>query len=189
MQSHILSLLKEHINVMQSMYNNEKFIGKINKLAIKVNNKLLSGGKLFFAGNGGSFSDASHIAAEFIGRFEKDREPIPAICLASNHSTTTAISNDYGYSNLFIREFTALATKKDFLIVLSTSGNSKNIVKLVECAIKLNIDAYALSGKDGGVLKQLVPSIVIPSNNTARIQEAHITIGHMICSLTEKNLK
>jgi len=151
--------------------------------AFKNNNKIL------IAGNGGSASQATHIAAEFTGRYKIKRKGMPAISLASDLSAITAISNDYGFDSVFERQVEALGNEGDILITLSTSGNSPNIIKAVEKAKKSGIGVITLLGKDGGKLKNKSDvEIIIPSNNTPRIQEAHLMILHIICELVEKKL-
>lgn len=150
----------------------------------------LCGGKLLLAGNGGSAADAQHIAAEFVGHFKEDRPPLPAIALTTDTSALTAIGNDYSFDVVFSRQVEALGTaKKDTLILISTSGRSMNIQKAAVVARKNNIKIIGLLGKGGGDLKQMVDiAIVVPSDDTQHIQEAHITIGHIICDITERRL-
>lgn len=148
-----------------------------------------SGGKLLIAGNGGSAADAQHIAGEFIGRFKFDRPPLPAIALTTDSSVLTCIGNDYGFDDVFVRQVHALASSDDILLVISTSGNSKNLLDCVEVARKKGVTVVFFGGKDGGTLKSLSDiSIVVPSQVTARIQEAHIFIAHYICGQVEKEL-
>jgi D-sedoheptulose 7-phosphate isomerase len=147
----------------------------------------LSGGcRVFFMGNGGSFADSIHLAAEFVSRFKFDRAPLPAIALGTNGSSTTAIGNDYGYDELFLRELSAFARGGDVVVALSTSGNSPNIVKAVEWAVEEGITCHGLSGAAGGRLATICQTICVPSSETARIQETHITIGHAICGAVEQ---
>ena len=148
-----------------------------------------AGGKVFLIGNGGSAADAQHIAAEFIGRFKLERMGLPAIALTTNTSTVTALANDYGYDRVFSRQLEALANDKDVLIAITTSGTSPNILKAVEMAHSKGVIVIGLTGATGGKLKDMADlSIMVPSDNTARIQEAHITIGHIICHLVEEGL-
>lgn len=150
----------------------------------------LCGGKLLLAGNGGSAADAQHIAAEFVGHFKEDRPPLPAIALTTDTSALTAIGNDYSFDDVFSRQVEALGTaKKDTLILISTSGRSMNIRKAAEVARRNNIKIIGLLGKGGGDMKAMVDiAIVVPSDDTQHIQEAHITIGHIICDITERRL-
>lgn len=150
---------------------------------------LKSGGKILLCGNGGSAADAQHLAAEFVGRFMRERQPLPAIALTTDSSILTAIANDYGVENIFSRQIQALARPGDVLIAISTSGKSPNVLTAVNGAKRLGLKTICLSGKDGGELAPLVDfPLVIPSANTARIQECHIAIGHVLCELTEEAL-
>lgn len=150
----------------------------------------LRGGKLLLAGNGGSAADAQHIAAEFVGHFKEDRPPLPAIALTTDTSALTAIANDYSFDDVFSRQVEALGEAgKDTLMVISTSGRSMNIRKSAEAARKRNIKIIGLLGKGGGEVKNIVDiAIVVPSDDTQHIQEAHITIGHIICDIVERRL-
>jgi len=148
---------------------------------------LSSGGKLLFFGNGGSAADAQHLAAEFVGRFVRERRGLPAIALTTDSSILTAISNDYGFDRVFVRQIQALATAGDIAIAISTSGNSPNVLEGVKAAKACNLKTVALSGKDGGAVAQLADIIItVPSSSTARIQECHIAIGHIFCELVDR---
>lgn len=148
-----------------------------------------NGNKVLLCGNGGSAADCQHIAAELVGRFKKDRKALAAIALTTNTSIITAISNDYGYDFLFARQVEAWGKRGDILFALSTSGNSVNIIKAVKLAKKLGLITIGLIGGDGGKLKKIVDlSIVVPAKSSDRIQEGHITIGHIICGLVEQEL-
>ena len=146
-------------------------------------------GKIFLFGNGGSATDASHIAAEFVGRYDRDRVPLPALALSTDTAVITCIANDYDYADIFARQISGLGRKGDIAIALSTSGNSPNILKAVEVARNLGLITVAWTGKDGGKLASLVDyPFVVPSKVTARIQECHITLGHVLCELVEEKL-
>tara|TARA_B100001027_G_C16239673_1_gene318757 strand:- start:47 stop:631 length:585 start_codon:yes stop_codon:yes gene_type:complete len=150
--------------------------------------KLKMGGKLLFCGNGGSAADAQHLAAEFLVRLRPhiNRNPIPAISLAQDTSTLTACSNDYSFDDIFLRPFQALSNKNDVLICISTSGNSKNIIKVLKEAKKKKIYSVSFLGKDGGEAKKHTNNpLIINSHNTARIQECHIFMGHFILEKVE----
>ena len=148
---------------------------------------LQRGGKVLVFGNGGSAADAQHIAAEFVGRFCRDRAPLAAIALTTDTSALTAISNDYGFEQVFARQIRALGKPGDVALAISTSGNSPNIITAVEAACEIGLTTIGLTGGTGGKLATKVDtSILIPSTNVARIQECHITIGHLICELVEK---
>ena len=145
-----------------------------------------NGNKLLLMGNGGSSSDASHIAGEFVNRFQKDRPPLPAIALNTDMAVITSIGNDYGFNLVFSRQVEALAKEGDIVIAISTSGNSPNVIAAVETARKMGITTIGLTGGNGGSLSTLVDyAFVVPSKVTPRIQEVHITLGHVICQVVE----
>lgn len=141
--------------------------------------------KILFAGNGGSYSDAIHLTAELIGRFKLSRQPLPAIALGANGSSLTAIGNDFGYDEVFSRELEAISEEGDLLIVLSTSGNSTNIVKAIQAAHSKDIECFGMTGRHGGLVAEECKCIRIPSGDTARIQECHIMLGHIMCEYLE----
>lgn len=150
---------------------------------------LKAGHKILLCGNGGSAADAQHIAAELVGRYEQDRRAWPAIALTTDTSALTALGNDYGYAEVFARQVEALARPGDLLVAISTSGGSPNVLRAVERAKELNCRTIALTGAGGGELKQLCDlSVVIPSDRTSRVQEAHITIGHLWCEMIDAAL-
>ncbi|MFQ5763064.1 MAG: SIS domain-containing protein [Candidatus Bathyarchaeia archaeon] len=145
-----------------------------------------NGGKIVFFGNGGSAADAQHLAAELVGRFHKDRISLPAIALTTNTSVMTAVSNDWSFEEIFARQIAALVSEKDLVIGISAGGMSKNALRGMDEAKRKGAKTLALTGKGGGKLATMVDkSIVVPSDNTPRIQEAHITIGHIICGIVE----
>jgi D-sedoheptulose 7-phosphate isomerase len=140
-------------------------------------------------GNGGSAADSQHLAAEFVGRFIKDRRPLAAIALSTDSSALTCIGNDYGFDDVFYRQVVGLGLAGDCLIAISTSGNSPNVIKAAQAARSADIRTIGLLGRDGGALAALCDlPIIVPSPTTARIQEAHIFIGHTLCSLIEQQL-
>jgi D-sedoheptulose 7-phosphate isomerase len=150
---------------------------------------LRSGGKLLFFGNGGSAADAQHLVAEFVGRFQIERHPLPAIALTTNSSVLTAVGNDYGFDQIFARQIQALGRPGDVAIGISTSGNSPNVTLAIKQAAKQDLKTIGLAGKDGGSLAKGVDiSITVASANIARVQECHITIGHILCELVESEL-
>jgi D-sedoheptulose 7-phosphate isomerase len=157
------------------------------KAAMSIINSFNNGGKVLLIGNGGSASDASHMAGELIGRFRRERSPLPAIALTTDNSVITAIANDYGYDQVFARQCLGLLKPGDVLIAISTSGNSKNIIKAVlECKKLKQVVKIALTGFSGGMLTTLTDiSIRVPSDNTATIQEVHRAIIHIICSIID----
>ena len=162
---------------------------RIVQVAGLVTQALRQGHKLLLFGNGGSATDASHIAAEFVGRYHRDRKPFPAIALGSDQAALTCIANDYGYEELFARQVRAHAQKGDIAIAISTSGNSPNVLRGVEEARALGLTTIGWTGGTGGKLAGLVDHcFLVPSTVTARIQESHITLGHVLCELVEEGL-
>ena len=187
MREVVIRELEESANIKRIMAQNLADV--IADAARIILNVYRAGGKVLLVGNGGSAADAQHIAAELVGRFKLERVGLPAIALTTNTSSLTALANDYGYDTVFSRQLEALASDKDVLIAITTSGTSTNILKAVEMARSKGLVVIALTGENGGKLKDMADStIVVPSNDTARIQEAHITIGHIICHLVEKEL-
>ena len=161
---------------------------KINEAINMARASYENGGKLLLMGNGGSAGDAQHIAAEFIGRYKKERRPVAAIALTTDSSILTCVGNDYGYDSVFARQVEGLAKKEDVVIAISTSGNSENVLRGVEKAREIGAQTIGLLGHQGGKLKDKVNlAIVVPSTDTARIQEAHITIGHIICEILDED--
>lgn len=158
----------------------------IDRVADLIRASLKNGGKVLLMGNGGSAADAQHIAAELIGRYKRERRALPALALSVDTSALTAIGNDYGYEFVFSRQIEGLARKGDVVIGISTSGNSDNVIRGLEAAEKAGAATVALLGKGGGKARDRAQiSLVVPSNDTARIQEAHITLGHIICELLD----
>ena len=185
----IRKLLQDSIDVKQTILADHAMLSAIADVAQRCVDTLRSGNKLLLAGNGGSASDAQHIAAELVGRFEVDRKGLPAIALTTNASQLTAISNDYGYEAVFSRQVQAFGAKGDLFIGLSTSGNSANVVAAAEVAKTQGLTIVGMTGKSGGKLEALCDACLkIPSTNTARIQEAHITVGHIVCAQIEREL-
>jgi D-sedoheptulose 7-phosphate isomerase len=150
---------------------------------------LRSGGKLLFFGNGGSAADAQHLAAEFVGRFVKERRALPAMALTTDSSIVTAVGNDYGFERIFSRQIEALGNAGDAAIGISSSGNSPNVIAAMKQAARQNLKTIGLAGRDGGALAQCVDiALVVRCTNTARVQECHIAIGHLLCELVENAL-
>ena len=148
-----------------------------------------NGNKIVFFGNGGSAADAQHLATELAVRYERDRAPIAALALTTDTSMLTAIGNDYGFDDLFARQVEALCRPGDVVIGISTSGNSENVIRALKAARNLDAVAAGFGGRDGGRMRGLAdPLLVVPSNDTARIQEMHITLGHMLCGALETEL-
>jgi D-sedoheptulose 7-phosphate isomerase len=186
----IKNYINNSIKVKKKINTNDELINNIeNLIEISIIN-ISKGGKIFFCGNGGSAADAQHIVAELTGKFLNDRQPIPAIALGTNFSYTTAVANDYNYDNVFVRELVALAKPYDILVGISTSGNSPNIIKVINKAKEIGLVTSGWTGETGGRLKDLVDIwLGIPSDFTPHIQEAHITIGHAFCYFLENKLK
>jgi len=177
----------EHIKVIKMVH--DQHLESIRLAANKIAQSLLNGGTLFWCGNGGSAADSQHLAAELVGRFMRDRRALRSISLTTDTSVLTCVANDYSYRSIFSRQVEALARPGDVLVAISTSGNSENVIDALKMAKTLDVNTVALLGKDGGSSKSLSDlSIVIPSNSTARIQEAHIMIGHILCDLIEQEL-
>jgi len=186
MQSEIRAMIQESIETKRLV---QALSSQIEKAANLIINALKNNKKILIAGNGGSASQASHIAAEFVGRYKIERKTMPAIALATDSAAITAIGNDYGFDTIFERQIDALGNEGDVFIALSTSGNSRNIIKAVEAAKKLDVHVIGLFGRDGGKLKNIsTVEIIVPSDNTPRIQEAHLMILHIICELVDEEL-
>ena len=183
----INSAFNEHIDLAKETLNS--IAVKIEESSEVIARSIESGGTIFWCGNGGSAADSQHIAAEFVGRFKKDRKPLRSISLTTDSSVLTCIANDYSYEEIFSRQLSALARSGDVLVGITTSGESDNIKQVLIQAKKMKIKTIALLGKKGGICKDYadVP-LIIPSNTTARIQEIHILIEHLLCELVEKKL-
>ena len=185
----IQQVLQESIELKQNILQQTQILDNIQKAIEIIYNALKNGNKVFFCGNGGSAADAQHLAAEFSGRFYIDREPLPVEALHCNTSYLTAVANDYHFDVVYSRLVKAVGNSGDILVGLSTSGNSKNILNAFEVANDKKMITIALTGQSGGKLKNCSNILInVPSNDTPRIQEAHITIGHIICELVESRL-
>src|SRR6266481_3947855 len=180
--------IQRSIDVKQMLLVDAGFQNLAAQVAMQIVKSLRSGGKVFFLGNGGSAADAQHLAAEFTGRYLKERRALPALALHTNTSSVTAIGNDYGFDLVFARQLEALGKEGDVLVGISTSGNSRNVIRAMEVAKTKSIYTIALTGS-GGKMKDLADcSICIPSDETPRIQECHILTGHIICEIAEEML-
>jgi D-sedoheptulose 7-phosphate isomerase len=178
-------LQKDHIKSFKSIEFNDTF----EKTSLNLIKSISDGKKIIVCGNGGSAADSQHFAAELIGRFEKDRESLPAIALTTDSSILTAVGNDYGYDHVFAKQVKGLGLPGDVLIGISTSGNSPNVILAVEAAKAKKMTTIGLLGKDGGKLKGLVDfPVVVPHDVTARIQEVHIFILHFWAAVIEQEL-
>ena len=179
--------LEEHLETIQSLLNSK--LAEIERTGNLICQTLTAGNKILLCGNGGSAADAQHIAAELVGRYEQQRRAFPAIALTTDTSALTALSNDYGYEQVFARQVLGLAVEGDLLIAISTSGKSHNIVKAVEQAKQIGCQTLALTGCSGEPLASICDAaLVIPSERTSRVQEAHITIGHLWCEMVDRVL-
>lgn len=181
----VSSLVKESVRLKSTLVENENVILSI---AEKITTALRMGNKILICGNGGSAADAQHIAAELAGKFNFERRPLPAIALTTNTSILTSIANDYTYEDVFSRQVQALVKPGDVVIGISTSGNSPNVVKAINEANSIGAFTVAFTGK-GGKLKEIAEfCLAVPSDDTPRIQEVHITAGHIICHIVEESL-
>jgi D-sedoheptulose 7-phosphate isomerase len=180
------SALEEHLTLFGRLPELSRGIERAGEL---IAGTLSSGGKLMLCGNGGSAADSQHIAAELTGRFVNDRRPLAAVALSTDTSALTCIGNDYGFDEVFSRQVLGLGVRGDCLIGISTSGNSRNVIRAADAARSMGIHVIGLLGRDGGPLRALCDvAIVVPSRTTARIQEAHIFIGHTLCAMVESAL-
>jgi D-sedoheptulose 7-phosphate isomerase len=189
----ILELVRERIRqsieVKQSLLVDAAFHELVAQVGMQIVKSLRAGGKVLFFGNGGSAADAQHLAAEFTGRYLLERRPLPALALHGNSSAVTAIGNDYGFDLVFARQLEALGKEGDVAIGISTSGNSKNVVRALEAAKLKSIYTVALTGASSGLMGDVADcTISIPSKETPRIQESHILTGHLICEIAEQML-
>jgi D-sedoheptulose 7-phosphate isomerase len=185
----IKNIIEESIGVKQMMAKDKALIENIGKIAAIMVQTFKSGGKVLFCGNGGSAADAQHIAAELSGRFYKDREPLFAEALHVNTSALTAIANDYSFDEVYARQVKAQGRQGDVLVCISTSGSSENIVKAAAQGRQSGMTIVGLTGNSGGRLTGLCDFVVkVPSDDTARIQESHILIGHILCYLVESEI-
>lgn len=187
MREKIKVIITESIKVKEGLLENEG--ANIEKAARAIIYSLNAGGKLLVFGNGGSAADSQHMAAELVGRFERERKALAAIALTTNTSVLTAIANDYGYDVTFSRQIEALAKPGDVAFCISTSGNSKNVIDAVKKSKAMGLKTVGLTGNDGGRLKRECDiCIVVGSDETPRIQESHLTICHILCQLIEEEL-
>lgn len=181
--------IEASIDTKAKILNDEALIQVIDEVSRYAVALYQRGNKVLLAGNGGSAADAQHIAAELVGRYGFDRPSIPALALTTDSSNVTAIGNDYGYEQIFSRQLEGMGVEGDLFIGISTSGNSANLIKACEVAKAKGIRSVALVGKDGGKMAQISDdAIIVPSNDTPRIQEAHILIGHIFCDIIEQSL-
>jgi D-sedoheptulose 7-phosphate isomerase len=188
-ERHVTKLIEASIAAKQSLLNSADVVSTVARVSEILVEALRQGNKLLLFGNGGSAADAQHIAAELVGRFAFDRPALPALALSVNSSCVTAIGNDYGFDRVFSRQLEALARPGDVAFGISTSGNSPNVLLGLSTAKNLRLHAIALTGRTGGnLLKNVDHCICVPSDETPRIQECHILIGHIISELVEREI-
>lgn len=186
----MLNAIKEefqsHLEIINKVTNNMEI--QIQEVSTLIVDALKNGNKVLLCGNGGSAADAQHIAAELTGRYKTERRGLPGIALTTDTSALTAIGNDYGYDRIFDRQVESLAVKGDVIIGISTSGNSKNVVSALKLGQELGCKTIGLTGRDGGAMNEVCDiNLVVPSDNTPRIQEMHILFGHTICQIIDNN--
>jgi D-sedoheptulose 7-phosphate isomerase len=186
-QALLVRSLEEHLETIRALLDAR--LGEIDAAGRLIWETLKGGHKILLCGNGGSAADAQHIAAELVGRYEQQRQAFPAIALTTDTSALTALANDYGYEEVFARQVEALGVGGDLLIAISTSGKSPNVVKAADKAREIGCRTIALTGASGEPLaSRCDKAVVVPSNRTSRVQEAHITIGHIWCEMVDANL-
>jgi D-sedoheptulose 7-phosphate isomerase len=187
MHREIAEILEESARIKKDIAKTK--INEIEKIVNLIITSYKAGGKVILLGNGGSAADAQHIAAELVGRCRLERKALPALALTTNTSTLTALANDYGYDTVFSRQLEAFASDKDVVIGISTSGESPSVIEAMKTARLKGARTIGLTGGSGGRLAEVVDlALSVPSDNTFRIQEAHITIGHIVCELVERDL-
>jgi D-sedoheptulose 7-phosphate isomerase len=185
----VIKNIQESIRLKTELLNDKEIINNSNIIAEKIIECYKNGNKVFFCGNGGSFADAQHLSAELSGRFYFDRDPLEVVLLAANVSYLTAVGNDYSYSDIFSREIKSSVKEGDILICFSTSGKSKNVIKAIGVAKNKGAIIVSFIGNDGGEMKVISDyNLIIPSNNTARIQECHTLLGHTILEIVENKM-
>ena len=190
MENIIAQRFEEHLELVSAVQKDQALLAKLAAAAELIRTALATGHKLLFCGNGGSAADAQHWSAEFVGRFQKERRGLPAIALTVDTSILTAVANDYGYERVFSRQVEALGQPGDVLIGVSTSGNSGNVVAAVELAKTRGLKTVSLTGCVGGKLAQLTDvCLAIPCKVTARVQEVHSLMGHILCELADEDFK
>jgi D-sedoheptulose 7-phosphate isomerase len=182
-------VVRDHLNALSELVGvvTESMSSDIERMAEETVDVLRQGGRIFFCGNGGSAADAQHLAAEYVVRFRREREALPALALTTDTSVLTAGGNDYGFDTIFARQVEAFARSGDLLFLHSTSGESENLLRAAEVARELGVRTVALLAKGGGRLKDAVDrALVVPTSSTARAQELHLTIGHVVCDLVDR---
>jgi D-sedoheptulose 7-phosphate isomerase len=186
LKQNILNYLTKSADLIEEIKHPD-YLNKVIQIVNRIVRIFNSNGKILLFGNGGSAADCQHIAAEFVVRFKSERNPLPAIALTTDTSILTATANDYDFSQIFSRQIRALGTKADIAIAISTSGRSKNVIEAIKTAKQNGLATVSLTGKSGNELAKLTDiAIIVPSEDTALIQQIHITIAHIICQLVEE---
>jgi len=189
MQTYIKDQIVASVTTKTRILEDEALLNTIEQVAKACVDVYKNSKKTLLAGNGGSAADAQHIAAELVGRYGFDRPSIPSLALTTDTSNLTAIGNDYGYDKVFSRQLEGMAQEGDLFIGISTSGNSQNVINAFESAKAKGVTTVAMVGRDGGTMAEIADfAIIVPSNDTPRIQESHILIGHIICDVIEKEM-
>ena len=189
MKDKILKLLNDSINTKSKLISDNNFLINVEQAVDNCIETITKGNTIFFCGNGGSAADAQHISAELTGKFKNDRKPLSGIVLGSNFSSLTALGNDYNFEDVFARQLNGLGKEGDLLIAYTTSGKSKNVIKALETSKQLNINTIVMVGKDSDEVSPFADVVIsIPSDITARIQESHITVSHIIFEIFEEKL-
>lgn len=189
MQTKVAEIIQASIDTKTALLNDKALLKTIEDITSLIIDAFNNGNKVLFCGNGGSAADAQHLAAEFSGRFYKDRKPLPAEALHCNTSYLTAVANDYGYEHIYSRIVEGTGRKGDVLVGLSTSGNSANITKALQMAKQIGMITVGFTGEGGGTMKEMCDYLInVPSTDTPRIQESHITVGHIVCQLVEEGM-
>tara|TARA_Y100000766_G_scaffold19243_1_gene13502 strand:- start:55 stop:627 length:573 start_codon:yes stop_codon:yes gene_type:complete len=186
MLTQIKSKIRDSITVKEQVIQDDALLSELQTLIEACIASLKDGGKIIFCGNGGSFADAQHLSAEFTARFERERSSLASVALGTNSSTLSAIGNDYGYEYVFSRELESIGQDKDIFIAISTSGNSRNVVEAVKVANAKGIKTWGWTGQGAGKMADMCDTLRMPSSNTARIQECHIMLGHILCGAVEE---
>jgi len=185
----ITRMITDHHRVIGAMLSDPGLIGEIERAALMIADCIRAGGAVLVFGNGGSAADAQHISAELVGRFAMERKGLRVIALAADTPVMTSLTNDYGYEEVFARQIDALGRPGDIALALSTSGNSPNVLRAIDAARRTGLRVIGLSGKDGGGMRDRCDHlIIVPSNDTPRIQEAHTLVYHIICGLVEEEV-
>ena len=189
MRKIIIKSFNNSLELKQRLLNDDELVERIFQASQLIHTAFRKGNKVLFCGNGGSAADAQHLAAEFSGRFYKDRKALPSEALHCNTSYLTAVGNDYGFEFVYSRIIEGIGKSGDILVGISTTGNSKNIINALKSAKKIKMNTISLTGETGGTMKNYSDLIInVPSSDTPRIQEAHILIGHIICEIVESQL-